>query len=209
VSAQVLIAFDKFKGSISAVEATSIFTAELLALDESLEIVQSPISDGGGGALEIIANYGYHLVEVSTVDALLRPRKAHYALSNDGDTAFIEMASICGIAELNQLNPFSASSFGLGEVARTAINSGAKNLIISLGGSASTDGGLGFLSGIGGKALDANGVQVSPNLYGLESVVEIHVDKVLKNIVWKFLIDVDNPLVGKMELRLCLESKKA
>ena len=197
-SQSILLAFDKFKGTMSAQQVCKTVALTINKLHPDWQITQLPITDGGGGSLDILFSYGFTPIEVKTVTALLEPKKATYAISQDGERAFIEMASICGITELNRLDPFGASSIGLGIAALNAINRGAKEITISLGGSASTDGGLGFLIGLGAVALDANGIPVSPNLAGFRSIYSLNIEALKSNITWTFLADVTNPLVGDM-----------
>jgi glycerate kinase len=196
IAVRVLIAFDKFKGSISAVAAVGIFAQALQEASPELHVNELPISDGGGGALDILTSYGFQEKSINNLDALLQPKISTYGLAESGQTAFIEMANLCGIADLPHLDGFGASSFGVGEAAIDAIERGAKHIIISLGGSASTDGGLGFLQAIGAEANDADGNSVSPNLTGLGVIADINIDYLPKDVTWTFLTDVENPLVG-------------
>jgi glycerate kinase len=193
---KILIALDKFKGSISARDAINEITSGLTYESSGASITSLPISDGGGGALEILTECDFTLVEIESVDALLDPKRASYALSQDGKNVFIEMASICGISDIPHLDAFGASSLGIGLAAKEAISQGASAVTISLGGSASTDGGLGFLIGIGAIAKDSLGNLVEPNLNGLKSINSLSLDLIPKNITWTFLVDVANPLVG-------------
>jgi glycerate kinase len=193
---KILLALDKFKGSISAISANHAVAEGLQVKQSDWLIKELPISDGGGGALEILTEYGYRSKEVETVNALLLPTRGKYLISENGESAFIEMASICGISDLPHLDPYRASSMGIGLAAIDAISQGATQIIVSLGGSASTDGGLGFLIGIGGVAEDSDGNPIQPNLLGLQSVTKLILDSIPKNISWIFLVDVENPLVG-------------
>jgi glycerate kinase len=193
---KILIALDKFKGSISARDAINEITSGLTYESSGASITSLPISDGGGGALEILTECDFTLVEIESVDALLDPKRASYALSQDGKNAFIEMASICGISDIPHLYAFGASSLGIGLAAKEAISQGASAVTISLGGSASTDGGLGFLIGLGAIAKDSQGNLIEPNLNGLKSINSLSLGLIPKNITWTFLVDVANPLVG-------------
>lgn len=194
---KVLIAFDKFKGSISAKDASSVVASVLTQEKSALQIVELPIADGGDGTLDILWDHDFTQVETEVVGALLNPQLGRYALSRDGGMAFIEMASTCGIAELNLLDAFGASSFGLGIAARHAISCGATQIIISLGGSASTDGGLGLLMGLGAIARNDGGEEITPNLEGLKEISHLETEKIPSGITWTFLADVENPLVGE------------
>lgn len=174
----------------------------------SAYIEQSPIADGGDGSLEILLDHGFEQVAVHTYNALMEPIKAFYGLrhENNRSVAFLEMASICGIATLQgrELQPQFASSYGLGDVAYQVLTSGVDEVIVSLGGSASTDGGMGFLVGLGAVIKDASGFNVAPNLSGLQraetidlSLLHPRIHPLTSQVKWTFLADVSNPLVGK------------
>ena len=103
-----------------------------------------------------------------------------------------------------ELQPQFASSYGLGDVAYQVLTSGVDEIIVSVGGSASTDGGIGFLVGLGAMIKDASGSRVAPNLSGLKSVESIdlsllhpRIHPLTSNVRWTFLVDVSNPLIGK------------
>jgi glycerate kinase len=193
----ILIAFDKFKGSIMSKEASRVVASILRNHNPSWKVRELPIADGGDGTLEILYENGYTLVNVEVFDAHLKPKICQLGLSFNEEVAFIEMASICGIAGLHSLDAFTASSFGLGVAAKAAISRGVKEVVIALGGSASTDGGLGFLMGLGAKAIDTQGSEISPNLNGLKVLASLDTDMLPSDISWVFLADVENPLVGK------------
>ncbi len=195
----MLIAVDKFKGSISALETTQAIASTIRRLRPDWKISTAPIADGGDGTLAIVLDHGYRAETVLVSDALLHAKNSNYAVSKDEKKIFIEMATICGIAQLSELNGFAASSFGLGQAAKAALNHNPDEIVISLGGSASTDGGLGFLIALGAIALDSNGNGVTPNLAGIDTIKSLDVtaiDSRVQQSSWRFLTDVDNPLVG-------------
>jgi glycerate kinase len=203
-----LIAPDKFKGSMTA-RAVSQCIAEVITVRyPSASIEQTPIADGGDGSLEILLDHGFERVAVHTYNALMEPIEAIYGLKheNNRSIAFLEMATICGIASLQgrELQPQFASSYGLGDVAYQVLTSGVDEIIVSVGGSASTDGGIGFLVGLGAIIKDGSGSRVAPNLSGLKSVESIdlsllhpRIHPLTSNVKWTFLVDVSNPLIGK------------
>lgn len=207
-SVSFLIAPDKFKGSMSARVVSQCIAKVISFRYPSAYIEQSPIADGGDGSLEILLDHGFEQVEVHTYNALMEPIKAFYGLrhENNRSVAFLEMASICGIATLQgrELQPQFASSYGLGDVAYQVLTSGVDEVIVSLGGSASTDGGMGFLVGLGAVIKDASGFNVAPNLSGLQraetidlSLLHPRIHPLTSQVKWTFLADVSNPLVGK------------
>ena len=207
-SVRFLIAPDKFKGSMSARVVSQCIAKVISFRYPSAYIEQSPIADGGDGSLEILLDHGFEQVAVHTYNALMEPIKAFYGLrhENNRSVAFLEMASICGIATLQgrELQPQFASSYGLGDVAYQVLTSGVDEVIVSLGGSASTDGGMGFLVGLGAVIKDASGFNVAPNLSGLQraetidlSLLHPRIHPLTSQVKWTFLADVSNPLVGK------------
>lgn len=207
-SVSFLIAPDKFKGSMSARVVSQCIAKVISFRYPSAYIEQSPIADGGDGSLEILLDHGFEQVTVHTYNALMEPIKAFYGLrhENNRSVAFLEMASICGIATLQgrELQPQFASSYGLGDVAYQVLTSGVDEVIVSLGGSASTDGGMGFLVGLGAVIKDASGFNVAPNLSGLQraetidlSLLHPRIHPLTSQVKWTFLADVSNPLVGK------------
>jgi len=145
------------------------------------EVREFSTADDGDGTLEISYDHGFAPVNVEVLNAHYVSKISQYALSASGEVAFIEKASIYGITGLHSLDPSAASSFGLG-------------------GSASTDGGLGFLMGIGVKAIDIAGNEITPNLYGLNVLANLDTKSLPRDISWVFLADVENHLVGKNEV---------
>ena len=203
-----LVAPDKFKGSLSACEVATTIAEAIRGKHSGAEIQQIPIADGGDGSLEILYGNDYEQVPVRTFNALMEPIDTYYGLKTMGTQkiAFLEMASICGIASLKgrALQPYFATSYGLGDVASQVIATGVNEIIVSVGGSASTDGGVGFLVGLGGKVLDQFGLNISPNLAGLDDAASVdltllhsNVHPLTSSVKWTFLVDVNNPLVGK------------
>ena len=200
---KILIATDKFKGSISAPEVTSILASEIASLDPKIEILSVPLADGGDGSLEVICNAGYRKVHLETPNALGIWKSSSYGISTDGSTAFIELAELCGIAKLKkeELNPWHASTKAVGVAIRDAIQRGVRSISLSSGGSASIDGGSGLLEGLGARLLDSKGNSLPGNLESLreiESVDLTFAEALLSGIEINILTDVENPLVGPL-----------
>ena len=202
-----LIAPDKFKGTLSASEAARCIESAINNILPSATVTKLPMADGGDGSLELLLESEFEPVIVPSYNALLEPIDATYGVHYKAGKkiAFIEMAQICGISSLQgrKLQPHLASSFGLGDVAYKALNDNVDEIIISVGGSASTDGGLGFLTGLGAIAINSQGTQVPPGLAGVEEVTSIdlrtlhpRIRSVGSQVTWTFLVDVTNPLVG-------------
>ncbi|MEV7575006.1 glycerate kinase [Pseudarthrobacter sp. NPDC089323] len=196
---KIVIATDKFKGSLSASEAAqSLGRGIKTALPEAV-IEEIPIADGGEGTLDaaIAAGFTKHLETVSGPTGL--PLKATYA--SRGDEAVIELAQASGLAQLPDmtLDPLRASTFGTGQLIRAALNRGCTQIIIGAGGSASTDGGAGLLVALGAEFLDNTGAPVTPGGGGLADIAQVNLeglDKRLQSARFVLASDVDNPLLG-------------
>ena len=144
---KTLLAFDSFKGSLSAREAVEVAASVLPG-----EAVRLPLSDGGEGFTECMVNaFGGTFRTIRVQDPLGRPVDARYSLVRNGSIAVIETAAACGITLLDyrELNPWNASSFGAGEMILDAVNQHVNEIWIGLGGTAVMDGGTGMLEALG------------------------------------------------------------
>lgn len=191
---KVVIAPDSFKGSISNFDAARAIAEGWLYHRPEDQVVLVPMADGGEGTLETIA--------ASNPDAIRIPidleHKPVWLLLEDG-TAVVELASICGITLLKELNPMLASTFELGialnEIAQDAR---VERIVLAVGGSASTDGGAGALAGLGVHLLNKDGNQISLGGAGLLELEAIDLSEVIvapRGGV-SCLVDVTNPLLG-------------
>jgi glycerate kinase len=186
---KILLATNYLKGSLSAVEAANIIKKTLLHADKSLEIIKIPIADGGDGTLEAIKLYTDYEEKTSQVsDPLGRRISAKWLIINyHGEkTGIIEAAQACGLNLLKheEYNPIIASTYGVGELILKAVENNCKNIILTVGGSATNDGGKGILEALGIKFL-----QDDIDLSGLNSK--------LKDVKISVACDVKNPLCGK------------
>lgn len=151
---KIVIASDKFKGTLTAAEVASALTAGLREADSSIEVVRVPVADGGEGTLVAALEAGYERCPV-TVTGPVGGRVAT-AYARLGDTAVVELADASGLERLPE-GPSSrtartASTFGTGEVMRAAVDAGCRHIVLGVGGSASTDGGRGMVSALGDRA---------------------------------------------------------
>ena len=145
----IIVAIDSFKGCLTSMEANRAAAEGIRRVLPDAEIVQVPVSDGGEGFLEAFhAAIGGELVEVTVKDPLMRPIKASYLLK--GETAVIEMAQASGLTLLTneERNPMVATSYGTGQLVADAVRKGAKHVIVGLGGSATSDAGMGMLQAL-------------------------------------------------------------
>ena len=196
---KVLLACDKFKGSLGAVEACEAVRA---GLPVEWECDICPIADGGEGFIDaMLAGSGGERVIAPCQDALGRPVEANYGIyRSSGETvAVIEMAAASGMGRIAaaERNPRRASTFGTGELMRHAVEvSGATRLLVGLGGSATNDGGAGMAAALGVCFLDERGdlLEAVPEaLAGLHAIDESQ-RMVLPEVI--VACDVDNPLTG-------------
>lgn len=198
---KILIAPDKFKGSMTANEVCETIIKGLKKHVHSHEIIAHPLADGGDGSIDILANYlPLSIVNCSTTDPLGRKIPAHYYLSEK--TAFIELAVASGLTLLapKEQNPMNTSTIGTGELIKDAIEKGAKSIYLFVGGSATNDGGMGLSHALGYRFLDKKGLVLLPigkNLSQVnqidDSLVQIDFTKVRITL----LNDVSNPLLGR------------
>ena len=194
----VLIAMDKFKGSLTAAEVSECLKRGIQSVwaDASISVV--PMADGGEGTLDIALRSGYarHSVEVHGPDGELR----NASLATCGDHAVLESASSSGLQHLGaRLLPLTATSRGLGDLVRAALDTGSSKILVGLGGSASTDGGTGMLSALGVRFLDSEGAELidgGGDLARLNRVDLTTLDDRVSSTQFTIACDVDYPLLG-------------
>jgi glycerate kinase len=202
----VVVAPDSFKGSLLAAHVASAMAAGVRdALGERVRVIECPLADGGEGTLDVfLTATGAELITRTVSDALGRDRIAHYALSGSpgaGRRAVIEAAEANGLPHVADVAPDAtrADSYGVGQLAAHALEAGATEILLGLGGSASTDGGTGMLRALGVRFLDAHGDEVRRGGVGLADIARIddrHLHPRAREIVWQVATDVTNPLTG-------------
>ena len=146
---KIIVAIDSFKGCVTSAEANQAATEGVLQGMPEAEGVKVPVSDGGEGWLEAFHTaMGGEIIEVNVKDPLMRPIVAQYLLM--GDTAVIEIVKASGLTLLKpeERNPMVATSYGTGQLVVDAIRKGCKHIIVGLGGSATSDCGIGMLEAI-------------------------------------------------------------
>ncbi|MDO4903127.1 MAG: glycerate kinase [Limosilactobacillus sp.] len=198
-----LIAPDSFKGSLTAKEAAQAMKAgiEKVFPDADYELV--PMADGGEGTVQSLVDAtNGELVTKSVHNPLNQLVDAHYGLLGNSNTAVIEMAEASGIQYVNDetKNPLLTTTYGTGELILDAIKRGVDEIIIGIGGSATTDGGAGMAQALGAKLLDANGQEIGFGGGPLADLARIDVSQIAPEVSQvKVLIasDVTNPLTGK------------
>lgn len=195
---RVLIACDKFKGSLSSPEVNKAIEKGIKQAHPEAETLSIPIADGGDGSLTVIASMlKSEQVWVSTYDPLGRPIKAHYLLAED--TAFIEMAQASGLVLLSESerNPLLTSTIGTGQLIKHALDRGLRKLVLLIGGSATNDAGLGIAHALGFRFLDVDGRELYPSGQNLGSIHQISPAENLPDFNLSVLTDVSNPFIGE------------
>ncbi|WP_123456198.1 glycerate kinase [Streptomyces sp. PanSC19] len=197
--AHVLVAADKFKGSLTAVQVAERVTAGLRRVVPELTVETLPVADGGDGTVAAAVAAGFERREVRVTGPLGEPVTAAFALR--GATAVVEMAEASGLQLLppGVFAPLTATTYGSGELLRAALDAGATTLVFGVGGSATTDGGAGMLAALGARFLDAAGEPVGPGgapLADLATADLSGLDPRFASVDLILASDVDNPLTG-------------
>ena len=200
---KIVIAPDSFKETLSAFEVASAIESSFQNVFPEAEIIKIPIADGGEGTVEAMVRATDGSFEFSEVEGPMgNITSAKWGMLGNSKTAVIEIAEACGLhlVQANKRNPMTASSFGVGQLVVAALDKGAKKIIIGLGGSATNDGGYGFLRGIGVQFLDSEGNELNGH-FGTRSLLSDinfnHIDTRIKNTSIEIACDVDNPLLGE------------
>jgi glycerate kinase len=194
---RIVVAPDSFKGSLSAEDAAVAIGNGIARVLPDAEAVLRPIADGGEGtvAAAIRAGYRPETARVSGPDG--RPVDATFAV--EGTTAVLELASAAGLGLLTAPAPTTATTRGVGELVRAALDTGARRIVLGLGGSAATDAGAGLLQALGVRLLDADGNEIPSGGLGLARLHRIELsgrDERLLDTEVVVAVDVDNPLTG-------------
>ena len=195
---RVVVAPDKFKGSLTAAEVAAGVAAGLLRSGFTGEIEALPVADGGDGTVAAAIAAGYRRVELAVRGPVGKNVTASYALL--GDTAVIEAAQACGLALLPSgcLAPLTATSRGVGELILAAGQLGARRIVLGVGGVATTDGGAGLLQALGARLTDDEGRDMAPGGGALARLATVDLAPLRDLSGMEFLLasDVDNPLLG-------------
>lgn len=199
---RVLVAIDSFKGSLTSLQAGNAVKEAVMQLDDRAKVYVRPVADGGEGTVEaLITGLGGKTVDITVTGPLGAPVKAQYGILPDGKTAVIEMSAAAGITLIpeEQRDPMKATTFGVGELIRDALDRGCRSFIVGIGGSATNDGGVGMLSALGFQFLDKAGNAIPSGAAGLEKLSSICLGNVLpqlKECTFRVACDVTNPLCG-------------
>lgn len=199
---KIVIAPDSYKESLSATEVAQAIEKGFREIFPDAQYVSVPVADGGEGTVEAMIAATQGAEHTASVTGPLGERvDARWGMSGDGNTAFIEMAAASGLALVppEQRNPLITTSRGTGELILHALEHGARNIIIGIGGSATNDGGAGMVQALGAKLCDANGTEIGHgggSLMSLNTIDISGLDPRLAACTIRVACDVTNPLTG-------------
>jgi glycerate kinase len=196
---RVVLAPDKFKGCLTSAEVAAAVGDGLRSVRSDVELTTLPVADGGDGTVDAAVAAGFDRVEIEAVGPTGEPLQTSYAV--DGERAVVELAAVVGLDRLPDgvLQPLTASSYGLGLVLAHAIERGARQVVLGVGGSASTDGGAGMVQALGARLVDADGAELPRGGAALAQLQAIDLtDFRVERPLVRFTVasDVDNPLLG-------------
>ncbi|OLY93825.1 glycerate kinase [Cnuella takakiae] len=197
----ILIATDKFKGSLDSMGVCMAIKSGLQAALPGVQTTLLPLADGGDGLTDVLAHYGsYQRIMVPVADPLGRKVNANYLYDAGAQRAIVEMAQASGLHRLHpsEYNAARTTTYGTGQLITAAIEQGACHIIIGIGGSATNDGGMGMAAALGYRFLDVKGAELEPmgaNLGKLHRIDNSLV-KELSHIQFEVACDVTNTLTG-------------
>jgi glycerate kinase len=197
-----MLASDSYKGSASSKEVEDYLETGIRRVLPNARIVKYPIADGGEGTIDALVSACNGVKrEIEVSGPLGDPVKASYGIL-EGGTVIVEMAQASGITLVEQSsdNVLHCSTFGVGQIIEDALDHGAKKIMVGLGGSATSDGGVGMAKALGVKFLDTTGQPTECGLIGLRDLKSIDcsgIDKRIYDTEIVALTDVSNPLTGE------------
>lgn len=194
---RVLLAPDKFKGSLTAAQVADAVGAGIASVRPDASLVTVPVADGGDGTVAAALAAGFEEVSVKASGPTGDLLGTHYGRL--ADRAVVELADVSGLVRLpgGRLAPLEASSRGTGEVLAAAIDAGCTEIVLGIGGSACTDGGAGLVRALGARLLDEHGGEIGDGGGALASVASLDLSGLrLSGVTITVACDVDNPLTG-------------
>lgn len=200
---KVIVIPDSFKGSLSSEEVTNIISEEINKISAgSIEVVRLPIADGGEGSTDCIINsLGGRKIRAIVKSPENKDIEAFYGIiERDKKTAVIEIAESSGITKQTSYDAKAATTYGFGQLIKAALDKGCNDFLLCLGGSATTDCGLGMVAALGAKFYDKNNEMFIPTggtLIELKSIDISSIDKRICSSRFTVMCDVDNPLYGE------------
>ncbi len=199
----VMILIDSFKGSMTSMEAGNAAKDGILRVHPDANVTVRPLADGGEGTTDaLIEGLGGEKIELSVTGPMGTPVNAYYGVLADKTTAVMEMAQAAGITlvDADKKNPGVATTYGVGEMIKDAVERGCRKFIIGIGGSATNDGGIGMLKALGVKFLTKDGEDAGEGADALGKIHFVsleHLMPELKECDFQIACDVNNPLCGE------------
>lgn len=193
----VLIACDKFKGSLHAAAVCESIADGVSQRYPNAIIKQLPLADGGDGTLQVLQHQlSFQLKQFQTTGPLQRPINARYL--TDEETAYIELAEASGIQHLidSELDIFRCSTQGTGKLIKHCLDVGHNKIVLSIGGSCTNDIGIGILAELGFTFINSEGIALDPLAVNLDQIAQILKPDIDHKFELTILCDVDNPLFG-------------
>ena len=200
---KIVIAPDSFKESLTALEVAQAIENGFKKVYPNADYVKVPMADGGEGTVQSLADaLQGKLISVEVTAPLGNKTQAEFALSGDGKTAIIEMASASGLhlVPMEKRNPYYTTSYGTGELIKAALDLGVNQIILGIGGSATNDGGVGMLQALGISFKNAKGKEIEFGGLALQQIDHIdttNLDARLAQVQFNVACDVNNPLCGE------------
>lgn len=194
---KILLACDKFKGSLDSLGVNRALARGLNKTNTNISTIIHPLADGGDGTLAVLSNsLNIPFTNQTTIDPLGRPIIAPFL--KDGKTAYFELAVASGISLLKkqERNPLRTTTLGTGRMMRAAVDTGARDLVLGLGGSCTTEAGLGIAYELGIRFFDKNKKSIIPSGGNLLEIVSLDTGQSVEINSMKILSDVPNPLYG-------------
>lgn len=178
---KVVVAIDSLKGSLTSMEAGGAVRRGILKVRPDTEVIVKPLADGGEGTTEaLVEGLGGEMIQVEVHGPLETQVQASYGFIRETGTAVMEMAAAAGIILVGKdKRPLDATTYGVGEMIRDAVNRGCRNFIIGIGGSATNDGGTGMLEALGYEFLDEKDRPVGLGAKVLKNIVRVRTDRVM------------------------------
>ena len=173
---RALVASDSFKGSATSARVNELVARGIKRVLPQAEVTCLAVADGGEGTLDALVGARGGVIQRETVRGPLgAPVDARYGLIEGGRTAVIEMAEAAGItlSGRSSSDALAASTYGVGELILKALDLGARQIVVGLGGSATSDGGAGMAQALGARLLDGRGGQVGPGVAGLAELASL------------------------------------
>ena len=199
---KIVIASDSFKGSLASIEVAQSIEMGIFDVFPSCDVVKVAVADGGEGTMDALSqSLGGRFIRIPVQDPIGRTIFASYVILEDGNTAVLDMSSASGLTLLTpaERNPMLTSTYGTGQLIDDAIGRGCRRFLVGIGGSATNDAGMGMLTALGYRFLDAEGNELPGAGASLSKVCGIDcsgVSQAVRDSEFIVACDVDSPLYG-------------